>query len=265
MVIHHAETVIRNTAMNRENRYAVAAALVIACIAAVLLMMKVIGNPGNTAVIDSPEFRKDVLDKTIISDHSFDYIQVPEYSGDPYIEMNGNVPYFSRRQEAGRSYLSLSEMDALGRCGQAEAVICAAGLPSEKRGSIQNVRPSGWHTVRYDDVIEDRYLYNRCHLVAYELCGDNDERQLVTGTRYMNVSGMLPYENRVRDYVLSTGNHVQYRATPVFIDEELVCRGILLEAYSVEDQGKGIQFCVFCFNVQPGIRIDYLTGQSERE
>ena len=189
---------------------------------------------------------------------------IPEYDGETAVEVNGNVPYFEKPESVQESYLHLSEPDGLGRCGPAEAVLGEDLFPKGSRGSIGQIRPTGWQTVRYDDLIEDRYLYNRCHLIGWQLAGNNDPRQLITGTRHMNVSGMLIYENRIADYIRTTGNHVRYRASPYFREDELVCRGVLLEAYSIEDHGEGICFCIFCHNVQPGIIIDYRTGESRR-
>ena len=193
---------------------------------------------------------------------AFHYEHLPAYTGSPSIEVNDNHPYAVIDDTF--EYIRVSPLDDLGRCGDVEAVIGPDTLPEEKRGSIGNIQPSGWHTVRYDDLIDGSYLYNRCHLIAYEISGINaDEENLVTGTRYMNVMGMLPYENQIVSYIRRTGNHVYYHATPIFIDDELVCRGILLEASSIEDDD--FEFCVFCYNVQPGIIIDYKTGDSERE
>ncbi len=188
---------------------------------------------------------------------------IPDYTGDAVTVINDNQPSFSNASSAD-VYLNLSELDEKGRCGIAEAVLGPETLPETTRGSIGMIRPSGWHTVRYDNLIEDKYLYNRCHLIAFELCGNDDVRQLITGTRYMNTKGMLPYENMTADYIRKTGNHVLYRASPMFQDDDLVCRGVLLEALSVEDNGKGIKFCVFCHNVQPDIEIEYLSGNSKR-
>ena len=138
-------------------------------------------------------------------------------------------------------------------------------MPTEERGSIGSVKPSGWQTVKYD-FVDGKYLYNRCHLLGYQLTGENaNEQNLITGTRYLNVDGMLPFENMVADYVKETDNHVMYRVTPVFDGAELVARGVLMEAYSVEDGGDGVEFCVYCYNVQPGVKIDYATGDSEEE
>ena len=153
--------------------------------------------------------------------------------------------------------------DLLGRCGPAEACVGQELMPTEERGAIGMVKPSGWHTVRYDGVVDGKYLYNRCHLIGYQLTGENaNERNLITGTRYLNVEGMLPFENQVADYVEETGNHVLYRSTPVFKGLELVARGVQIEAWSVEDGGAGVCFNVYCYNVQPGVEIDYATGES---
>ncbi len=185
-----------------------------------------------------------------------------EYSGVPYVEQNGNVPYFTEEEYTTESFEIYQPLDYLGRCGVAYACIGEDIMPTEERGSIGQVRPSGWHTVKYD-IVDGRYLYNRCHLIGYQLAGENaNECNLITGTRYLNVEGMLPFENQVAEYVKNTGNHVLYRVTPVFEGEELVARGVLIEASSVEDRGAGLQFCVFCYNVQPGITIDYATGDS---
>ncbi len=195
-------------------------------------------------------------------ENAFDLSSVPAYAGTPYIEINGNEPYFTAGDLTAVSYESYSPLDGLGRCGAAIASVGRDLMPSEPRGSIGMIKPSGWHTVKYDG-IDGNYLYNRCHLIAYELTGENaNERNLITGTRYLNTEGMLPLENRTADYVTATGNHVLYRVTPVFEANNLVAAGVLMEAESVEDGGKGISFCVFCYNVQPGITIDYATGDS---
>lgn len=195
---------------------------------------------------------------------SFDYNSLPTWDGThASIEVNNNVPFFTKDEIVSKSYEKYSELDSLGRCGPAVACLGMDTLPTEKRGSIGMVKPSGWHTVKYPDQIKDRYLYNRCHLIAYELSAENANKlNLVTGTRYLNIDGMLPYENKTREYIDQTGNHVMYRSTPVFVGNELVCRGVLMEAYSVEDNGKGLQFCIFCYDVQPEISIDYATGDS---
>lgn len=188
---------------------------------------------------------------------------VPVYSGEPYTELNGNIPYFTDRKKTEDVFEHYSDLDTLGRCGAAYANICKELMPTEKRGEIGMIKPTGWHTVRYDDIISDKYLYNRCHLIGFQLAGENaNEKNLVTGTRYMNVDGMLPFENMIADYVKEMDNHVLYRVTPIFVGDDLVCRGVEMEAYSVEDNGEGTSFHVFVYNIQPGIEIDYATGDS---
>lgn len=187
---------------------------------------------------------------------------IPEYSGNPYVELNGNLPYFTDEELSTTAFELYSELDSLGRCGAAYANVCKEIMPTEERGSIGMVKPTGWHTVKYD-CIADRYLYNRCHLIGYQLAGENaNEKNLITGTRYLNVDGMLPFENEVADYVNDTDNHVLYRVTPVFSGDNLLASGVIIEAKSVEDNGVGVQFNVYCYNVQPGISIDYTTGES---
>lgn len=190
---------------------------------------------------------------------------VPEYKGTAYITVNNNMPKFSDRMMKTKSSESYSELDSLGRCGIAYACIGQEIMPTEDRGSIGMIKPAGWHTVRYDDLIDGMYLYNRCHLIGYQLSGENANKQnLITGTRYLNIEGMLPFENDVATYVKTTGNHVLYRVTPIYDGKDLLCRGVQMEAYSVEDKGAGICFNVFAYNVQPGIEIDYSTGESCR-
>ena len=186
--------------------------------------------------------------------------QVPEYSGQPYVEVNDNVP--ALEEEEPVSYETYSQLDELGRCGTAEANIGTDLMPTQERGSIGQVKPSGWKTVKYDNV-DGKYLYNRCHLIGYQLTAENaNQENLITGTRYMNVEGMLPFENLVADYIKETGNHVQYRVTPVYQGENLVASGVQMEARSVEDEGEGVSYNVYVYNVQPGIEIDYATGDS---
>ena len=202
-----------------------------------------------------------VSSKNSIIDLSF----IPPYSGIPYVEINGNEPMFSEEDKINTGAFEIySNLDNLGRCGVAYANICKELMPTEKRGEIGQIRPSGWHTANYHDLIDGNYLYNRCHLIGYQLAGENaNEKNLITGTRYLNVEGMLPFENRVDDYVERTNNHVLYRVTPIFDGNNLVASGVLMEAYSVEDSGKGIRFCVYCYNVQPGIDINYANGDSQ--
>lgn len=190
---------------------------------------------------------------------------IPQFCGKAYVTLNDNVPEFTEEELDCDVFESYSELDDLGRCGPAYALICRELMPTEKRGSIGQIKPSGWHTVRYDDLISDKYLYNRCHLIGYQLAGENaNEKNLITGTRYMNVEGMLPFEDEVADYVRETNNHVLYRVSPIFEGNDLVARGVQMEAFSVEDSGEGVCFNVFVYNVQPGIIIDYATGDSRR-
>lgn len=186
-----------------------------------------------------------------------------KYSGKPYAVVNGGIPSFSQTGTA--SWERYGELDRLGRCTAAEACIGRDIMPTLTRGPIGQIKPTGWQTAKYD-FVDGKYLYNRCHLIGFQLTGENaNERNLITGTRYLNTKGMLPFENMVADYIKDTGNHVMYRCTPVFAGNESVARGVHLEAYSVEDKGDGICFNVFIFNVQPGVKIDYLTGESSLE
>jgi len=194
-------------------------------------------------------------------------LQASDYSGSPSVEVNDNVPYFTADELTTTSFESYSELDNLNRCGVAFACIGTDLMPTEERGSIGNVKPSGWHTANYNQypgLIDGNYLYNRCHLIAYMLSGENaNEKNLITGTRYLNIEGMLPYEDEVHDYLIANpNNHVMYRVTPIFKGENLVAEGVLMEAYSVEDNGKGVQFCIFAYNVQPWVVIDYETGDN---
>jgi len=187
---------------------------------------------------------------------------IPAYDGKAYVAINNNEPFFTDSDMTTTAFENYSDLDSLGRCGVAYANICKDIMPTEERGKIGMIKPSGWHTVKYD-VIKDRYLYNRCHLIGYQLAGENaNPKNLITGTRYLNVEGMLPFENLVADYVNNTGNHVLYRVTPMFSGSNLVANGVLIEAKSVEDNGGGILFNVYCYNVQPGVGINYENGDS---
>ena len=191
------------------------------------------------------------------------YEELPNYSGEPYVVLNGNEPSFLESDLITTSYETYSELDADGKCGVAIACIGKDLMPTEERQSIGQVKPSGWKTIKYD-IVEGKYLYNRCHLIGFQLTGENaNERNLITGTRYMNTEGMLPFENMVADYIKETGNHVLYRVTPIFEGNNLVASGVQMEAKSVEDAGEGICFNVYVFNIQPGIEIDYATGDSK--
>ena len=195
---------------------------------------------------------------------SFSLSDVPAYSGKAYTSVNGNVPYFTAAELTTTSFETYSDLDTLGRCGVTYACIGQDLMPTKERGSIGMVKPTGWHTVRYDDLVDGKYLYNRCHLIGYQLTGENaNTKNLITGTRYLNIEGMLPFENMVADYIQETNNHVLYRVTPIFEGNNLLANGVLMEGYSVEDKGAGVSYCVFAYNVQPGIEIDYATGESK--
>lgn len=196
--------------------------------------------------------------------YEYDNIPKIKYTGNPYIELNNNIPYFINENLPTKPFQKYVDLDNLGRVGAATACLGPETIPTEKRGPIGMIKPAGWHTVKYPGIIKDLYLYNRCHLIAFELSGQNaNEKNLTTGTRYLNISGMLPFENKTRKYIDDTGHHVLYRVTPIFLDNELMCRGVIMEAKSVEDNN--LQFCVYCFNVQPGIVIDYKTGDSHKK
>lgn len=194
---------------------------------------------------------------------TLDLASIPAYSGNAYIAVNGNVPSFTENQLTKESYEFYSELDSLGRCGVTVACIGIDLMPTEDRGSISSVRPSGWQSVKYD-IVDGKYLYNRCHLIGFQLTGENANKEnLITGTRYLNIEGMLPFENMIADYVKETENHVLFRVTPIYEGNNLVASGVHMEAYSVEDNGDGISFNVYAYNVQPGISINYANGLSE--
>lgn len=207
------------------------------------------------------------VSETLSETTSFDYSMVPEYTGSASVVINNNVPFFNADEKAAgtSSFETYSELDDLRRCGTAYACIGKGIMPTEERGQIGMVKPTGWHTVKYD-CVDGKYLYNRCHLIAYCLAGENaNEKNLITGTRYLNIEGMLPYETLTAKYMDNNpDNHVLYRVTPVFIGNELVARGVLMEGYSVEDNGAGVNFCVFCYNVQPSVEINYADGESSQ-
>lgn len=190
---------------------------------------------------------------------SYDLDQVPAYAGEPYVVINDNQPFFGEEEYTTEAFETYSALDGLGRCGTAYACVGEELMPAGERESISSVKPSGWINVEYGG----QYLYNRCHLIGFQLTGENaNERNLITGTRYMNVEGMLPFENLVADYVKETSNHVLYRVTPLYEGDNLVASGVQMEAMSVEDKGEGVCFNVYCYNVQPGVAIDYATGDS---
>lgn len=189
---------------------------------------------------------------------------IPEWDGETaYIVINNNIPFFTDEEKVTESYESYGELDGLGRCTVCIACIGVVLMPTEDRGSIGSVKPSGWQTVKYDFILGN-YLYNRCHLIGYQLTGENANKQnLITGTRFLNIEGMLTFEDMIADYVKETENHVMFRVTPIFEGDNLVASGVLMEAWSVEDEGEGICFCVYAYNCQPGVIIDYATGESE--
>lgn len=191
-----------------------------------------------------------------------DFSKIPAYSGRPYTVINENIPNFSSAELTVTAYETYGELDKKGRCTVAIASCGKELMPTGERGSISSIYPTGWEQARYDNV-SGKYLYNRCHLIGWQLSGENaNRRNLITGTRYMNTEGMLPFENMVADYIKETGNHVAYRITPIFLGDNLLCSGVQMEAYSIEDKGYGICFNVYCYNVQPNIEIDYSTGYS---
>lgn len=214
------------------------------------------GALGSKDKVDGPQ-------EDLVNNNSYVSLDaIPAYDGKAYVAVNNNEPFFTDSDMTTTAFENYSDLDSLGRCGVAYANICKDIMPTEERDKIGMIKPSGWHTVKYD-VIKDRYLYNRCHLIGYQLAGENaNPKNLITGTRYLNVEGMLPFENLVADYVNNTGNHVLYRVTPMFSGSNLVANGVLIEAKSVEDNGGGILFNVYCYNVQPGVGINYENGDS---
>ena len=189
---------------------------------------------------------------------------VPAFSDSPFVALENNEPKFTQKEKSKTSYEFYSELDSLGRCGEARACIGKDLMPTEKRGEIGQIKPTGWRTARYEEV-DGKFLYNRCHLIGFQLSGENaNEKNLITGTRYLNVQGMLPFENMVADYIKETGNHVLYRVVPIFKGNNLLASGVEMEAESVEDGGEDIRFHVYCYNVQPGIVLDYKTGDNYR-
>lgn len=188
--------------------------------------------------------------------------EIPEYRGEPYVEINGNRPDFSQEDRNTEAFEAYSSLDSLGRCGTAFANVGQELMPRGERENISQIHPTGWQHVEYD-FVDGESLYNRCHLIAHQLTGENaNERNLITGTRYMNTEGMLPFEEMVGDYVREEDGHVLYRVTPVFEGSDLVARGVEMEGYSVEDQGESVSFHIFAYNVQPGVEIDYATGDN---
>ncbi|MBR4890561.1 MAG: DNA/RNA non-specific endonuclease [Clostridia bacterium] len=229
-----------------------------------MLPIRFIAEGFNLGVAWDERARTVSVIRNSFDENEYNYIMnvVPSYNGSPYAIVNDNAPMFKDYEIINGSFEYYSSLDALGRCSVCMASIASDLMPNTERESISSVKPTGWINVKYD-IVDGGYLYNRCHLIGYQLTGENaNKKNLITGTRYLNVDGMLTFENMIDDYIEKTGNRVMYRVTPVFKGNNLVADGVLLEAYSVEDKGSGISFCVYCYNVQPGININYLTGAS---
>ena len=242
--------------------------IILSCILTLMLSLSGCGQgtePAEPSGQKTQEAGENTQSESTIQEEnvpSISLADIPDYAGDPYVVVNNNQPDFAESDMTTNSFETYSDLDALGRCGIAYANIGQDLMPTEQRGNISDVKPSGWQSVEYEG-IDGGYLYNRCHLIGFQLTAENaNEKNLITGTRYLNVEGMLPFENMVADYIQETGNHVLYRVTPLFEGDNLVASGVQMEAKSVEDNGAGILFNVFCYNVQPGITIDYATGNS---
>lgn len=219
--------------------------------------------PESSAADESMPLAENTNSQHVSTEAHFSYDSIPAYSGNPYVAVNDNIPYFTDKEITVQSFETYSDLDGLGRCGVAYACIGQDLMPTEDRESISEVTPSGWNNKEYD-FVDGGWLYNRCHLIGFQLTGENaNEKNLITGTRSMNVDGMLLFENMTADYIKETGNHVMYRVTPIYEGDELIPRGVLMEGKSVEDNGDGILFNAFVYNVQPGVEIDYMTGDSK--
>lgn len=209
--------------------------------------------------------KKEIKETKVTNIVGLDINNLPEYKGKPYVVINNNEPNFEKSELVTKSFEKYSELDSLKRCGVADSIIGKDLMPTSKRENISSVKPSGWKSIKYNG-IDGKSLYNRCHLIGFQLAGENaNKRNLITGTRYLNTKGMLPFENMVADYVKETNHHVRYRVTPIFVGNELVARGVQMEAISIEDNGKAVKFNVYCFNVQPNIEIDYKTGNPRKK
>lgn len=233
-----------------------------ALLLSLLLSLSILTGCGQNQNLPNPPASEQSHSETSQQGSSkpFDLADVPPYSDQAYVAVNDNVPYFTDADITTEAFEEYAPLDQLGRCGVTYANVCRELMPTEKRGDIGQVKPTGWQVAKYD-FVDGKYLYNRCHLIGYQLTAENANRQnLITGTRYLNIEGMLPFENLVADYVKETDNHVLYRVTPIFEGDNLVAAGVLMEGYSVEDRGEGVSFCVFAYNVQPGVTIDYATG-----
>lgn len=244
--------------MTKKQRKNLNKLIVVIIVIAIGLIIGIAEGRGNEILQD---IKTSVLG--ITEEQSYNIGQIPEYSGKAYVTINNNKPNFKEEDKTTKSFEKYSNLDSLNRCGVAYANVSKETMPTEERGRIGMIKPSGWHTVKYNNV-DGKYLYNRCHLIGYQLTGENaNEKNLITCTRYMNTVGMLEFENKVANYVKETNNHVLYRVTPIFEGNNLLASGTQMEAYSVEDQGKGISFNVYVYNIQEGITIDYKTGESK--
>lgn len=239
------------------------AAMLAAGILTIVTACADVGNIDTGKITTDNGITRQTTDKAADKVEDLSGIGEYQYEGTPYVALNNNIPLFTDSDLTTEPFEIYSDLDELGRCGAAYANICVEIMPTKERESIGSVKPSGWHTAKYIGIVDGNYLYNRCHLIGFQLSGENaNEKNLITGTRYLNVEGMLPFENMVADYVKETDHHVLYRVTPVFEDDNLVASGVIMEAMSVEDKGAGICFNVYVYNVQPGIMIDYKTGES---
>lgn len=223
-----------------------------------------VGVTSSTSQSSSSQATQQTTTKASLPAETLSEKNLPKYKGKPYQVVNGNEPVFTEQLKcSAKAFENYAKLDSLKRCGAALACLGKETMPTEKRGSINSVKPSGWKSYTYD-FVDGGSLYNRCHLIGFQLSAENaNERNLITGTRYLNTQGMLPFENMTADYIKETNNHVLYRVTPLFVGSELVARGVQMEAYSVEDEGDGVCFNVYCFNVQPGVEIKYKTGESK--
>lgn len=220
-------------------------------------------NSGSSSASGTSHASDTGKNKNSAAEGAYTVDNVPDFTDKAYVEINNNVPYFKSSEYMTKAYEDYSELDSLGRCGTAFACVCMETMPTEKRGNISQVKPTGWQSVTYD-FVDGKSLYNRCHLIGFQLTAENaNKKNLITGTRYMNTKGMLPFENMVADYVKETKNHVMYRVTPIFDGNNLVARGVEMEAYSVEDKGEGVSYNVYVYNNQPGVSINYADGTSQ--
>jgi len=249
----------RNTKLNRQIKNTLTSILILIIIIAIAEIYSYFTNSISQGTTESSTITYNTA--------SFDLDNIPKYKDSPYVILNENKPQFTKNEVSTEIFEKYSELDEYGRCGVAFANICKQIMPKEgeKRGAINMIKPSGWKTTKYEGLVDGNYLYNRCHLIGYQLAGENaNEKNLITGTRYMNVQGMLPFEDEVATYIKTNKrNHVLYRVTPIFKNNNLVASGVQMEGYSVEDEGQGVCFNVYVYNVQPGVTINYSTGESK--